>query len=220
MTALLYTHLPKDADPAYLADRLLLGAGPQNAAYIQALANQQSKQSAAESLTALALLFQALQEADINPSSLLLKRSAQGKPYFADSPWQFSLSHSEGYVAAALSDEGPLGLDIEAKQPSAQQAIKLSARFFGESACLRVSQDPALFPRLWTQAEAEAKCLGIPLPLFLQKAKEALPRDPMLPLSPALQFQFFLIDKMPLTLCTSAQSSPVALDPRPFDSLF
>lgn len=47
-----------------------------------------------------------------------MERSARGKPEFSgrDGHW-FSLSHSGGYALCALSDEGPVGVDIEVIRP-------------------------------------------------------------------------------------------------------
>lgn len=47
-----------------------------------------------------------------------LERSPRGKPEFAVWPGHWlSLSHSEGYALCALSDEGPVGVDIEVVRP-------------------------------------------------------------------------------------------------------
>ena len=43
------------------------------------------------------------------PEILVTER---GKPYFADSPWHFSISHSKGHVFCALSLT-PIGIDAE-----------------------------------------------------------------------------------------------------------
>lgn len=47
-----------------------------------------------------------------------LARSGRGKPYFRHWPekW-FSLSHSGGLTLCALSDDGPVGVDVEVERP-------------------------------------------------------------------------------------------------------
>ena len=47
-----------------------------------------------------------------------LARSGRGKPYFRNWPekW-FSLSHSGGLTLCALSDDGPVGVDVEVERP-------------------------------------------------------------------------------------------------------
>lgn len=47
-----------------------------------------------------------------------LERSARGKPEFAGRPGRWiSLSHSGGYALCALSEDGPVGVDIEVVRP-------------------------------------------------------------------------------------------------------
>ena len=47
-----------------------------------------------------------------------LERSDRGKPEFAGRPGHWmSLSHSRGYALCALSDDGPVGVDIEVVRP-------------------------------------------------------------------------------------------------------
>ena len=47
-----------------------------------------------------------------------LERSPRGKPEFSGKPGHWlSLSHSKGYALCALSDEGPVGVDIEVVRP-------------------------------------------------------------------------------------------------------
>jgi phosphopantetheinyl transferase len=36
-----------------------------------------------------------------------------GRPYFADHSYQLSISHTKGYVAVALNEKRPVGIDIE-----------------------------------------------------------------------------------------------------------
>lgn len=47
-----------------------------------------------------------------------LEPSPRGKPEFAgESGYWFSISHSGGYALCALSDDGPVGVDIELVRP-------------------------------------------------------------------------------------------------------
>ena len=86
--------------------------------------------------------------------------SPQGKPYFKSSPVQFSISHAHGIVGVAVSDESPVGLDIEKVRP---MRAGFSARYFSEAeqAIIHTAddRDEALI-RLWTAKEAVGKHHG------------------------------------------------------------
>lgn len=90
-----------------------------------------------------------------------LERSARGKPFFANCPGRwFSLSHSGGYALCALSDDGPVGVDIEIVRPHRPGlpdyvlAPEERADFDGSWAD---------FARLWTRKESWCKREDAPL---------------------------------------------------------
>lgn len=60
-----------------------------------------------------------------------IKRNKFGKPYLADCNIRISLSHSDGTVAVALSDEGEVGIDIQAEIDE-RRAERLKDRFFAD----------------------------------------------------------------------------------------
>lgn len=75
-----------------------------------------------------------------------------------------SVSHSRGRVAAATSDAGPLGLDIE-RVRHAPRAFSVARRWFSESECARLAEcdGEALdrgFLTLWTLKECQLKATG------------------------------------------------------------
>lgn len=83
-----------------------------------------------------------------------------GKPYFADSSVQFSLSHSAPLLALAASKNTPVGLDIEKIRP---HGAGFAARWFSaeEQALIAKANDrDAALVTLWTKKEAVAKCSG------------------------------------------------------------
>lgn len=90
-----------------------------------------------------------------------LELSPRGKPEFADRPghW-FSLSHSEGYVLCALSDEGPVGVDIEVVRPH-REGLPQYAMTAGELQEFDGSWEE--FTRVWTLKEAWCKREDAPL---------------------------------------------------------
>lgn len=101
-------------------------------------------------------------------------RTAAGKPYFADLPIRFSLSHSEDKVILAVSDR-EIGADIERIRPL---SLGVAKRFFtpAEQAYVfgkvpterdfslpKAEQDAALLRRfyeVWTKKEAYGKWQG------------------------------------------------------------
>jgi len=60
-------------------------------------------------LAARFLLQTLLPEEDINS----IEYAVNGKPYFVNSNKHFSISHCSGYAASVISEQGPVGIDIE-----------------------------------------------------------------------------------------------------------
>jgi hypothetical protein len=60
-------------------------------------------------LAARLLLKDMLPNMDLNS----IQYAANGKPYFANTPIHFSISHCNGYAACVISEQGPVGIDIE-----------------------------------------------------------------------------------------------------------
>ena len=77
-----------------------------------------------------------------------------GKPYFADSPIRFSISHAKALCAVAIADR-PIGVDIEQKREY------FSPRLIERSLCraekLVFDGD---FTRFWCRKESVAKLTG------------------------------------------------------------
>jgi len=84
----------------------------------------------------------------------------RGKPYFVDSPWHFSVSHSKNHVFCALSEK-PVGIDAE--EMDREINLKLAEKIL--SPIERQQFDSAADQRLalltfWVLKEAQAKCTG------------------------------------------------------------
>lgn len=58
-----------------------------------------------------------------------LERAPDGKPYLKDSNIHFNLSHSDGVIAACISDEGEVGVDLQS-DIAPERAERLKDRFF------------------------------------------------------------------------------------------
>ena len=86
--------------------------------------------------------------------------SPMGKPYFADSPWHFSISHTPNWVFVAL-EKHPVGLDAEelTRQVNPKLAQKILSP--GEYAQYEAAEDKnrALLT-FWVLKEAQGKLTG------------------------------------------------------------
>lgn len=84
----------------------------------------------------------------------------RGKPYFADSPVHFSISHTAGRVFCVLSDR-PVGIDAEAVTRDIRLALAEKILSPAEQALYRQAADKrdALL-RFWVLKEAAVKCTG------------------------------------------------------------
>ena len=83
-----------------------------------------------------------------------------GKPYFVDSPWHFSISHTKRHVFCVLSDR-PVGLDAE--ETDRKIDLRLAEKILSESEKIRyeaAENKQAALLRLWVLKEASAKCTG------------------------------------------------------------
>lgn len=84
----------------------------------------------------------------------------RGKPYFADSPVHFSISHTAGRVFCVLS-ENPVGIDAEAVTRDIRLELADKILSATEQALYRQAADKrdALL-RFWVLKEASVKCTG------------------------------------------------------------
>ena len=98
-----------------------------------------------------------------------------GKPVI-DQPesarrWSFNLSHSGDFALLAVTEEAPLGVDIEHKRVISQQG-SIARRFFSatEQRVYEAARKPErqeVFFSIWTRKEAVIKALGLGLSMPL-----------------------------------------------------
>ena len=84
----------------------------------------------------------------------------RGKPYFVESSWHFSISHTGRHVFCALSDE-PVGIDAEEKERKID--LRLAEKILSPSEKVRfegAEDKRAALLRLWVLKEAAAKLSG------------------------------------------------------------
>ncbi len=162
-----------DKEQLYLSVLGAFAENEQNFAYITKLYERSHPESSAESLYSLLLLSQMLDQAypDWHRADAKLIREEYGKPYLDGVAWQFSISHSHGHVAVAISDEGAVGIDIERSDISSERAQRLAERYFTEDDQAIIKVDPNRFSRIWQSKEATAKLFGMPLGELISMAK-------------------------------------------------
>jgi len=85
-----------------------------------------------------------------------------GKPYVEGSTLEFNLSHSRDAVALAVSDSGPVGVDIEWSNPETDVTELTDTVFHPDEMRFwrRSGASHAIFYRLWCAKEAAAKAEG------------------------------------------------------------
>lgn len=93
-------------------------------------------------------------------SRQVFEKGAHGKPYLKGARLQFSLSHTNGAVCAAFSDDGEIGVDIERRDRRVTQPLKAKVLCENERAQVLSDED---FVRVWVKKEAFLKRTGIGL---------------------------------------------------------
>jgi len=76
---------------------------------VEASKNSMHPVKRTQHLAARLLLQEMLPEVHINS----IEYAANGKPYFVNASIHFSVSHCNGFAACVISEEGPVGIDIE-----------------------------------------------------------------------------------------------------------
>jgi len=100
-----------------------------------------------------------------DPSSLRFATHELGKPYLEGSKIEFNISHSKKRIALAISDQLPLGVDVEFIKRK-NRILKVANRYFSQPECRQL--DDALnkrdmFFNFWTLKESYIKALGMGL---------------------------------------------------------
>ena len=85
-----------------------------------------------------------------------------GKPSLLNKDIHFNISHSNKYVALAISISIPIGIDIEKITKVSWQAAKkvFDSRRFENLKKANENEKPTVFTKLWTETEAELKLTG------------------------------------------------------------
>lgn len=81
-----------------------------------------------------------------------------GMPVLKDTNLCVSLTHCQGYAAAALSLQGPVGIDMEGHS---SRLLRIAPRIFSEQELAQCGQDVEALTRYWCAKEALYKFQGI-----------------------------------------------------------
>ncbi len=202
MTLVCYASIDTSLDTEKLPLKVR-GAFPhkENDAYFNEISARKNAASVQKSLCSLLLLSRLCDRLGRDCSSLILEREENGKPYFRGSRLNFSISHSKGYVAAALSDDVGVGIDIECSVFSREKAEKLAKRYFSASEMASFDGSPESFARIWTEKEARVKLLGSTLAEMVAKDKKSA--ENRAEYNENVFFEHFDAEGYPLTLCLS-----------------
>lgn len=94
-------------------------------------------------------------------------RTEKGKPYFAELPVAFSVSHTGNlWVCLMTAGNDPVGVDIQTARDYSFE--KIASRYYTEAEQQLVSENGAdAFFRIWTRKEAYAKYTGMGLGSYL-----------------------------------------------------
>ena len=115
------------------------------------------------------LLMRLLQRAQRFVEPPVFAIGPHGKPYLVNYPaLHFNLSHCAQGVAVAVSDESPVGIDIECRRAVSKALIRRVCND-DEMNEIHQSADPeSEFLRIWTRKEALLKYLGTGIACNLQ----------------------------------------------------
>lgn len=106
-----------------------------------------------------------------------IRRTKQGKPYFPDGKYHFSLSHTEHHAFCCLSERN---VGIDAEEIGRKIDIRLAGRMLSDPEQARVEEaqdrEDALL-RLWVLKESYAKLTGRGIGNYLKKM-DFSPEDP------------------------------------------
>ncbi len=94
----------------------------------------------------------------IPAKSIVFEKGAHGKPYIKGTELQFSISHTDGAVCAAFSENGEIGIDIERRDRKVSENIRSRVLSENERRLAVTSED---IIRIWVKKEAFLKRTGI-----------------------------------------------------------
>lgn len=119
-----------------------------------------------ESIAARFCLYSICQEIEL--SDIHLHINEKGIPYFSNSEWQISLSHSYPFVGAVLSKKNSIGIDLEKK---GRKIGQIAPRFLSDTELPQFQHNSDLLTLAWSSKESVYKSLKIPGLSFQQSIR-------------------------------------------------
>jgi 4'-phosphopantetheinyl transferase len=158
----------------------------------------------------------------LDPAGLIFGTGAQGKPFLQGSTLAFNLSHSRDLAVLALSQAGPLGIDIEFIDRKADiMGLMQSCMTDVECAVLMALPEAARNARFfafWTAKEARMKLTGEGMSLsprhIALHLQEGLPIGYLAPKTPLVQAIFLDLGHSSVHCCLAlAQGAKPIIKP-------
>lgn len=155
----------------------------------------------------------------MSPADLVFGTGAQGKPFLPDHTLAFNLSHSCDLAVLAVSQAGPVGIDVEFIDRKADIAgLAQTCLTDSEQAVLDVLPDTARAARFfafWTAKEARMKLTGegmsLPPREIVLDLQDGLPIGYLRPDHPATQATFLDIGVPAALCCLAMEQGPAPL---------
>jgi len=171
--------------PAETERRLMAYVTPMEFARMHYQKNPQKKRQQVLSHAMLRIILS--KYVNIGPAEMVFVRSESGKPALdatLGKTVSFSMSHSGGYAAYAVTKTFNVGVDVERLDEKRRYEV-IAGRFFSESEKAHLTQrflDERLrmFYRLWTAKEAVSKAVGTGLSYPLSQYEIALNKQGVL----------------------------------------
>lgn len=168
-------------------------------------------------LSGLLLQYVSRYRVGLKRSETVLHYNPQGKPFFSNSPFQFSISHSGNWLLCAWGEER-IGIDVE-KIETLSDHLDIANHFFHpeEYRMIRTSNQEkqlSLFYQIWTAKESYVKYSGeglsCPLSSFrIERAGEELVLSTSA--TPAILHTGWLDNEHPYALCSQDQETKASI---------
>lgn len=141
-----------------------------------AVLKKKSEEDKVQSLVAALLVRSQLSKRlGTAPKKVQFEKGAHGKPYIIGGGVQFSVSHTNGAVCAAFTDdEVEIGVDIERKDRKVSEKLKERTLSKNELLLCLTSED---FICVWVQKEAFLKRTGIGLTTVIRGIDTTVIKD-------------------------------------------